>query len=64
MVLGGWHETQSSVFHKPKKKKKLTWGGAEPRRGEVEGIRFAWRKPLSNEEQKRQEAVAPASAPG
>lgn len=27
VVLGGWHETQSSVFHK--QKKKLTWGGAE-----------------------------------
>ena len=58
------HRALYSTNQKKKKKKKLTWGGAEWRRGEVEGIRFAWRKPLSNEEQKRQEAVAPASAPG
>lgn len=31
VVLGGWHETQSSVFHKPKKKVALGWGRVEKR---------------------------------
>lgn len=40
VVLGGWPEAQSSVFHKPKKNKEvdLGWGRAEKRGSEADQV--------------------------